>query len=654
MKSSSQIQPAGWESRFLARLIDPGKKIDYLVAFVIGALPIVVAYLVGAANTIELSNGKDTISYRGYLNYPNWWSLALLIPAALFALRWLMSRTAPVHVAWPPAIEPPLLKLVSDESSKPAVYSSLRRRVLSQYNLLCAFGIVLLVTILDGWPIVLPYFSDAVPLYTDWTSMFKIDANTCGDSACHQISKAANLTLVVIAGLAQATITFIGIIAIVFLCRHNRFFIRNVYQRRRTTTIAASEMFQIDVTDVDRCFGFRKANSAFSTQVIALMIGGMAMAVSRYAFTVQSNASNDSAKEINESWAPIRELIFSSVNYVKNLDFSLAGQWLMPLVWLVAYCIVAMPVLVKLLPRLSGLMPRRLSSSPDRPYKQSDDFDGSIRHYLREFFSDDGWPRDPQGDEESVSLVAARFASNAFWPTGDNRARQLFVFSWWVFFFTLLPPPLSPLLFILFMVMQILFAYIFTLGTYKLMKLLLGYVDGQLVNASMIDIESEEHPDGLQSIVKQDVGVFLSYRRKDTVEYARSIHAELQNHFLEERLFRDLSAIEPGENFVTAIDRSLEQVDTILVLIGADWVSSTDSQGRRRLHKPDDMVRMEVATALNSGKRVIPVLLEDAAMPSQSELPDVLHGLCMLNALEISDSRWDYDLGRLIEALKTS
>ncbi|MFK7993563.1 MAG: hypothetical protein AB8B87_05465 [Granulosicoccus sp.] len=63
-------------------------------------------------------------------------------------------------------------------------------------------------------------------------------------------------------------------------------------------------------------------------------------------------------------------------------------------------------------------------------------------------------------------------------------------------------------------------------------------------------------------------------------------------------------------------------------------------------------MRLEVATALQSGKRVIPELLEGAATPSALELPVSLHPLRLLNALEINDSRWDYDVGRLIEALK--
>jgi hypothetical protein len=44
-------------------------------------------------------------------------------------------------------------------------------------------------------------------------------------------------------------------------------------------------------------------------------------------------------------------------------------------------------------------------------------------------------------------------------------------------------------------------------------------------------------------------------------------------------------------------------------------------QGRRRLENPDDFVRIEIESALDQGKRVIPVLANKAAMPSAGEWP---------------------------------
>ena len=36
-------------------------------------------------------------------------------------------------------------------------------------------------------------------------------------------------------------------------------------------------------------------------------------------------------------------------------------------------------------------------------------------------------------------------------------------------------------------------------------------------------------------------------------------------------------------------------------------------------------------------------------MPSELDLPNALKKLALLNAIEISDTRWDHDVGRLIQ-----
>ena len=47
----------------------------------------------------------------------------------------------------------------------------------------------------------------------------------------------------------------------------------------------------------------------------------------------------------------------------------------------------------------------------------------------------------------------------------------------------------------------------------------------------------------------------------------------------------------------------------------------------KRINDPDDPVRMEIATALDDGLPIIPVLVNGASMPAASELPDDVEGL---------------------------
>ena len=56
----------------------------------------------------------------------------------------------------------------------------------------------------------------------------------------------------------------------------------------------------------------------------------------------------------------------------------------------------------------------------------------------------------------------------------------------------------------------------------------------------------------------------------------------------------------------------------MLAVIGPDWATVSDSHGRPRLSDPGDVVRMEIATALQTGKPVIPVLVGGASMPDEA------------------------------------
>jgi hypothetical protein len=89
-----------------------------------------------------------------------------------------------------------------------------------------------------------------------------------------------------------------------------------------------------------------------------------------------------------------------------------------------------------------------------------------------------------------------------------------------------------------------------------------------------------------------------------------------------------------------------------LSLIGRRWLSAVDAKGVRRLDKPDDFVRLEIEAALRPEVRVIPVLVQNATMPSSEELPPSLAPFARRNAIELRDNSWRYDVGRLIETIE--
>lgn len=146
--------------------------------------------------------------------------------------------------------------------------------------------------------------------------------------------------------------------------------------------------------------------------------------------------------------------------------------------------------------------------------------------------------------------------------------------------------------------------------------------------------------------------IFLCYRRDDSAGHAGRLYDRLSHHFAEERIFMDIDAIEPGEDFVKVIDDAVSSCSILIALIGRRWLHDVDAAGGRRIDNPEDFVRLELGTALKRGIRVIPVLVQGAVMPSSRELPEDLTRLARLNALELSDTRWKYDIERLIKILQ--
>jgi hypothetical protein len=89
----------------------------------------------------------------------------------------------------------------------------------------------------------------------------------------------------------------------------------------------------------------------------------------------------------------------------------------------------------------------------------------------------------------------------------------------------------------------------------------------------------------------------------------------------------------------------------LLVVIGSSWLSVVGEGARRRLDDPDDVVRTEIEAGLTYGLLTVPVLIDDAIMPSPAELPSSLMPLARRSAFSISSRSFDYDTARLIEEL---
>ena len=145
--------------------------------------------------------------------------------------------------------------------------------------------------------------------------------------------------------------------------------------------------------------------------------------------------------------------------------------------------------------------------------------------------------------------------------------------------------------------------------------------------------------------------IFISYRREDTEGHAGRLFEDLCDRFGKESVFMDVTGIEPGRDFRRAIEQQVAACGVLLAVIGKDWLTLTDAQGKRRLDDPFDFVRLETANALKRDIPVIPVLVHQSVMPRAEQLPVDLKDLAFRNSVELTHARWSSDVQLLIKAL---
>lgn len=130
--------------------------------------------------------------------------------------------------------------------------------------------------------------------------------------------------------------------------------------------------------------------------------------------------------------------------------------------------------------------------------------------------------------------------------------------------------------------------------------------------------------------------IFLSYRRDDAEGEASRLFDSLTAEFGADKVFMDVTGIEPGRDFRKVIDKNVASCGVLLAMIGKGWIDAKDDAGRLRLDDPMDFVRLETASALRRDIPVIPVLVHGGRMPRPEQLPEDLKDLAYRNAVELT------------------
>jgi NTE family protein len=147
-------------------------------------------------------------------------------------------------------------------------------------------------------------------------------------------------------------------------------------------------------------------------------------------------------------------------------------------------------------------------------------------------------------------------------------------------------------------------------------------------------------------------GIFINHRRGDVDFAVDALHTSISANFGDDRVFRDIDSIGPGDDWEAAVLTALARTRVMLVVIGPGWATGADPSAPSRLSNPDDWVRREIEGALERSLRVIPVLIGRDALPSPEELPDSMTGLLRHQQVEIRTSTRQADIRHLVGLLE--
>jgi pterin-4a-carbinolamine dehydratase len=147
---------------------------------------------------------------------------------------------------------------------------------------------------------------------------------------------------------------------------------------------------------------------------------------------------------------------------------------------------------------------------------------------------------------------------------------------------------------------------------------------------------------------------FISYRREDTGPIAQVLYLQLKSRFGSGQLFMDVNSLPAGCQWPQRVQDKLLKATVVLAMIGPSWLTASDQWGRRRLDFPDDWVHLELGTALDRDKPIIPLFVgHKFDAPPPDALPDGLQGIFRREGMELRPEvdNWARDMASVAREL---
>ncbi|MDQ3686368.1 MAG: protein kinase, partial [Acidobacteriota bacterium] len=135
--------------------------------------------------------------------------------------------------------------------------------------------------------------------------------------------------------------------------------------------------------------------------------------------------------------------------------------------------------------------------------------------------------------------------------------------------------------------------------------------------------------------------VFISYRRQGSAEAARALRAELRGRNL--RVFLDVDELRAG-HFDQALLRRIERMPNFIVLLSAQCLD--------RCNDERDWLRREIAHAVRTNRKIIPVMMPGFNFPEAHELPEDIRALPTHQSITYSHEFFDAMVAKIVKYLQ--
>jgi hypothetical protein len=156
---------------------------------------------------------------------------------------------------------------------------------------------------------------------------------------------------------------------------------------------------------------------------------------------------------------------------------------------------------------------------------------------------------------------------------------------------------------------------------------------------------------GARGAFGKELKIFINYRHAESPFAAMTLYRELGSRFGRENIFFDGGTLRPGMSFLEETRlHSTGSPGAFIAMIGPQWIEIMTAHHQQG---DDDYVAKEIGLALRNRWTIIPVLLNDAALPNPSQLPPSIRALSDCQVARLRQTNLDEDVGQLTARLDT-